>query len=290
MSNELTIAQDMGMSLAEAMGISSGASTSSVYMPRMAILHNGIMGKMDVGGKTIKTEVIPAGAYKYNPDADTTIYSVNPEIRIFAVREQWMRWDNDNETMLKTVMATNLKGDLKDNNGGFNLGRPSGYIKDFKSLSEDMQNLMRSVKRNKVVFGLVTMVDAMDESGEPVEGYADPMPFAIDLKNTASIKALDHALGVLERNKVMPPQHTLILESEEHSIPTGATYQVPIYKAGANIGFQPGDNDTLRDFLDYIEYVNKSILAKWEEKNTDHGLSGEEVDMVHEFVNVEEAD
>ena len=40
MSNELTIAQDMGMSLAEAMGISSGASTSSVYMPRMAILHN----------------------------------------------------------------------------------------------------------------------------------------------------------------------------------------------------------------------------------------------------------
>ena len=57
--------------------------------------------------------------------------------------------------MLRTVMATSLNGDLKDNYGGFNCGRPSGYVKDFNSLPQETQDLMRSTDRFKVIFGLV---------------------------------------------------------------------------------------------------------------------------------------
>ena len=40
--------------------------------------------------------------------------------------------DNTPNRYIKTVMADNLNIDLKDNDGGFNCGKPAGYIQDFK--------------------------------------------------------------------------------------------------------------------------------------------------------------
>lgn len=289
MSTELAVVTDMGMSMAEAMGINVGGGTT-VSMPRLSIIHTPVMGTMDIGGKKVKTEVVPAGAYKYTPNADTTIYCVNPEIRIFAMRQQWTKWDNDSEKMLRTVMANDLKGDLKDTRGGFNIGRPGGYIADFNALPQDQKDIIRSVKRTKNVFGMVTLHGAMNEAGEPVEGYDAPTPFAMDLKNTDSIKALDAAIKVLGRKNLLPIQHTLVLGANENTLPTGNTFSTSTFAAGQNTGLLEGDDDLLRNFFDYIEYMNGKVLDAWADANTDSGLTAEEVDIVHDFVNVEEAD
>jgi len=289
MSTELTLAS--GMSLAEAIGMGGAETKSSMGMPRLTIIHNGIMGTMDVGGKKIKTEVIPAGAYKYTPNSETTIYSVNPEVRIFAFREQWTRWDNEQEKMLKSVMADDVKGDLKDNNGGFNLGRPSGYVQDFQSLPQETKDIMRAVKRTKVVFGMIKFSDATDEAGNPVEGYEEEQPFAIDLKNTASIKSFDNVLRVLKRKNLLSVQHSFILGADENQIPTGAKYYSPNYSAGSLVSaITEEDKENVFNFLEYISYVNEKILADWAEKNTDSGLSSDDINLVNQFVNVEEAD
>ena len=62
---------------------------------------------------------------------------------------------------VKTVMADNLNIDLKDNDGGFNCGKPAGYIQDFKSLPEKTQELIKQIKRVRVLFGIVELHDAM---------------------------------------------------------------------------------------------------------------------------------
>ena len=55
-------------------------------------------------------------------------------------------------------MADDAKSsDLKDNDGGFNCGKPAGYIKDFKHCLEDAQELLKSIKRVRVVLGTVEM-------------------------------------------------------------------------------------------------------------------------------------
>ena len=155
MSNELAITTDLGMSMAEAIGISASAGeTKKASLPRINLTHNAIMGSMDVGGKKVKTEVVPAGAYKLTLGEDNEVYSVNPSVRIFAVRQQWSKWDSESNQMQKTVMSTDLKGDLKDNMGGFNLGRPSGYIEDWDAVPQKTKDLIRSIKRKKIVFGL----------------------------------------------------------------------------------------------------------------------------------------
>jgi hypothetical protein len=65
MSTELAmIGDDLGMSLAEAMGMGSGEGQGTSNLSRLSQIHVGIMGTIEVKGKTIKTEVIPAGAYK----------------------------------------------------------------------------------------------------------------------------------------------------------------------------------------------------------------------------------
>ena len=46
-----------------------------------------------------------------------------------------------------------------------------GYIKDFKALSEDMQKLIRTIKRVRVIFGLATLTNPVDESGKKVNDF-----------------------------------------------------------------------------------------------------------------------
>ena len=58
MSTELTIANDLGMSLAEAIGVStSGGETRSASLPRVNLMHNGIMGTIEVNGNILVDSV-----------------------------------------------------------------------------------------------------------------------------------------------------------------------------------------------------------------------------------------
>ena len=289
MSTELAIQNDLGMSLAEAIGVtSSGGETKSVSLPRVNLIHNGIMGNIEVNGKTVKTEVVPAGSYKITQGEDNVVYSVNPNIRIFAVRQQWSKWDSAEEKMMKTVMSTDLKGDLKDNMGTFNLGRPSGYIEDWDAVPEKTKNLIRSIKRKKILFGMLTANDCIDEAGNPVSAITDPVPFVYEVP-PSSTKSLDNALGSLTRKNILPIQYTFNLAADEAKMPNGNDYAIMKLNAGEKVDITPEDQDTLKHFMEYIDYQNAYILQQWSEKNQET-ISEDDADIVAEFVNVEEAD
>jgi len=285
MSTELAIQNDLGMSLAEAIGVSNtGGETKSVSLPRVNLTHNGIMGSIEVNGKTVKTEVVPSGAYKITRGDDNVVYSVNPSIRIFAIRQQWSKWDSSEDKMMKTVMSTDLKGDLKDNMGGFNLGRPSGYIEDWASVPEKTKDLIRSIKRKKIVFGMLTANDCIDEAGNPVDAITDPMPFVCEVP-PSSTKALDGALTALTRKNILPIQCNFKLGHK----PGGETWVTLTLEYDGKVDISPEDQTTLKDFMDYIEYQNSYILQQWDEKNQET-ISEDDASIVASFVNVEEAD
>jgi hypothetical protein len=244
------------------------------------------MGTVEMNGKQLKTEVLPVGAYKVVMADDTVAYAEAVEIRIFAMRQQWQRWHAETETMQKTVMANNLNGDLKDNTGGFNLGRPSGYIKDFSALPDATKEVIRSVKRMKIFFGTVTLIEPKDEKGDALEGEYTDIPFVMDVKNRDSMKSLDDAVSALAKRNVLPIMYTLKLGYDVHSLPNGNNYATVTAKLGQKVELTEQDNETLRDFMDYIQYVNAYILGKWEEKNIE-GLSDEDAAIVGQLVDVD---
>ena len=289
MNTELAIQNDLGMSLAEAVGVTpqSGGERKSAALPRVNLMHSGIMGEIDVNGKPIKTEVVPSGSYKITRGEDDVVYASSPTVRIFAIRQQWSKWDAKEEMMMKTVMSIDLKGDLKDNVGTFNLGRPSGYIEDWDSVPDKTKDLIRSIKRKKILFGELSATGVTDEAGNPVDPITN-MPFYFEVP-PSSIKSLDLTVNALGRKNILPIQCTLKLGANLVNSNTGNSFAVMTLDMGDKVDLQPEDQDTLHNFLEYITTVNSYILEQWEEKNKD-SISAEDADVVSKFVRVEEAD
>ena len=289
MNTELAIQNDLGMSLAEAVGVTpqGGGERKSAALPRVNLMHSGIMGEIDVNGKSIKTEVVPSGSYKITRGEDDVVYASSPTVRIFAIRQQWSKWDAKEEMMMKTVMSIDLKGDLKDNVGTFNLGRPSGYIEDWDSVPEKTKDLIRSIKRKKILFGELSATGVTDEKGNPVDAIT-AMPFYFEVP-PSSIKSLDLAVNALGRKNILPIQCMLKLGAKPVNSNTGNSFAVMTLDAGDKVDLQPEDQDTLHNFLEYITTVNSYILEQWDEKNKE-SISDDDAAIVAEFVNVEEAD
>ena len=234
MSNELQIATDRGQSMAELMGVSSTPSQQSTpSIARVGMIHQPIMGEVEFNGKTIKTEVVPVGAFTLT-QGDDKVYSNGATFRVFAQRQQWQRWNSETEEMEKSVLSNSLNGDMKDSIGGFNLGRPTGYIEDFQSLPEATKQIMRSVKRVKVFFGTVTLDNPINDKGEPVTGNYTDIPVVMDVKNRESLKSIDAVLNGLSRKNLLPIMSTIKLSGVEDSIPTGAKFG----KIEAKLGVQ----------------------------------------------------
>ena len=289
MNTELAIQNDLGMSLAEAVGVTpqSGGERKSAALPRVNLMHTGIMGEIDVNGKSIKTEVVPSGSYKITRGEDDVVYASSPTVRIFAIRQQWSKWDAKEEMMMKTVMSIDLKGDLKDNVGTFNLGRPSGYIEDWESVPDKTKDLIRSIKRKKILFGELSATGVTDEKGNPVDAIT-AMPFIFEVP-PSSIKSLDLAVNTLGRKNILPIQCMLKLGANLVNSNTGNSFAVMTLDMGDKVDLQPEDQDTLHNFLEYITTINSYILEQWDEKNKE-SISDDDAAIVAEFVNVEEAD
>ena len=288
MSTELTVATERGMSMAELMGVTSsgGAPKTSKMIDRITQVHSPIMGEVEFNGKKIKTEVVPVGAFKVQNGEDV-IYSTSATIRIFMMRQQWQRWNGETGEMEKSVMSQNLQGDLQDSIGGFNLGRPSGYIEDFNALPEATKQLMRTVKRVKVYMGELTMDNPTNALGEPanVGSNFTKIPFVMDVKNRDSIKSLDDAVGAITRNNQLPIMAEIKIRGVEDSIPTGAKFGKIEAMKGDTVQNpdNEGDNEKLNMFLDSIEAANGRILDLYHERS-DRSISPEDAKVVNSII------
>jgi len=265
MSNELSTMMS-GADLASAMGFSADTTEISAgpNLARMAQVQAPIMREqVDEDGELEEKVVVPLGAYKLTDTEGNTVYSRSATIRLFAQRQQWTQWDSDSNTMNKTVMATVLKGDLKDTKGTFNLGRPSKYVKDWEALDEDTKAIIRSVKNTKVLFGKVKLGKVIDDNGVAVSGYNSEVDFTMDVKNADSKRSLEAVLKDIVSKKLLPIEHTIVLSSQKETLPTGNKYATMVATLGSKTKMVPEDHATVQAFVDYIDYGNEYVLSKW---------------------------
>lgn len=291
-STEVTLTTD-GRSIAEMMGLSKGSSGKRSMLARFSQIHSPLKGEMEINGKFVRVDVVPAGAYKLLQSDDKVAYAVSPKIRIYAQRMQWTRWDSDENTMVKTVLVNNLTGDLKDNTGGFNAGRPSGYVEDFKSLPKATQELMRNTKRTKVVFGTVVMQGATDEQGNAIEDASiteQEIPFVLDVKSRGSITAVDDIMKSIDRKNSLPLQYFLNMGAEMHSMPNGSEYATFDITLGDKVDLVEADKDILDGFMEWISGMNNYINDTHNEKSGSSGLSATEESIINDIIDVEVAE
>ena len=284
--------------MAAAMGMNADVKKEGKKstLARLKIDHSGVMGEEEVKGKMKKVQIIDAGLYclaipSGDKDVeDTKVFSANPKVRLFNQRFMYKRFIKEGDTgrFVKTVMDTDLKNDLRDTDGGFNCGKPGGWVDDYKSLPEETKNLIKSIKRVRVLFGTVTMDDGIDGEGNPYP--VKEVPFIWEVDNKTSFKDMGAPIAQLAKNNRLLPQHNILLSTKENALPNGNSFwtAVPALDLSATLPLVDADQDTFSAFnlwiKDYNEYVVKAHKEA-QESSSDEDLK----EIVEEFVEVQEA-
>ena len=280
--------------MAKAMGIAhEKTSSSSSSLARLRISHAPIMGTAEVKGKNVNVEVVEGGAYKLEIPDGPTHYATSIKMRPFMQRfmhKRFVQGDAKNPNRyVKSVMADTLDIDLKDNDGGFNCGKPAGYIKDFKALPQSQQDLLKQIKRVRAVFGEVELVNPMNENGEPVE--VAPTPFIWEIDNRDAFKEIGASFTTLAKMQRLPIQHIITANTSERKIPTGASYFVPVASldVSTTIELTEQDQAVFGDFMSWIDNYNNYIINAWAEK-ANSKMEDDDVNVVDDLVDIEVED
>jgi len=282
-SNYEAMAKAMGMS---SMALPTKEKTNS--LARLRIHHTPLMGQTEVKGKMTNIEVVSGGVYKLEIPDGETYYAESVAIRPFLQRFMYKRFvkgnDNTPNRFVKTVMSDNLNMDLKDNDGKFNCGKPAGYIADFKALPESMQDLIRQIKRTRVVFGTVDMVTPVNANGDPVD--IDSTPFIWEVENRDAFKTMGDVFAKLNKMQRLPVQHYINATTERRELPNGSAFYLP--NAELNLSETLDiDNDTqenLASFLAWVANYNEYIAGAWNDNMQKH--QSVDVETVEEFVDI----
>ena len=282
-SNYEAMAKAMGMS---SMAVPTKEKTNS--LARLRIHHTPLMGQEEVKGKMTNVEVVSGGVYKLEIPDGETYYAESIAMRPFLQRFMYKRFikgtDSTPNRFVKTVMSDNLNMDLKDNDGKFNCGKPAGYIADFKALPEKMQDLIRQIKRTRVVFGTVDMVTPVNANGDSVD--IDSTPFIWEVENRDAFKTMGDVFAKLSKMQRLPVQHYVTATTERRELPNGSAFYLP--NAELNLSETLDiDNDTqenLASFLAWVANYNEYIAGAWNENMQKH--QSVDVETVEEFIDI----
>jgi hypothetical protein len=278
--------------MAKAMGIANegkGKSKSS-SLARLRINHSPVMGTAEVNGKSVNVEVIEGGTYKLEVPDGPTYYASSVKVRPYVQRYMYKRFvmggANSSNRYIKTIMHDDLNVDLKDNDGGFNCGKPAGYIQDFKALPEKTQDLIKQIKRVRVVLGTVEMTNPVNEKGESIE--LDATPFIWEIDNRDAFKIVGDVFVKLAKMSRLPVMHNFVANTEERKMPNGNSFFIPIVSLNIHdvINVTPDDNNMFTDFLAWVDNYNSYISNAWAE-NANAKLEDGDAEVLDDLVDIE---
>ena len=278
--------------MAKAMGIANegrGKSKSS-SLARLRINHSPVMGTAEVNGKSVNVEVIQGGTYKLEVPDGPTYYASSVKVRPYVQRYMYKRFvmggANSSNRYIKTIMHDDLNVDLKDNDGGFNCGKPAGYIQDFKALPEKTQDLIKQIKRVRVVLGTVEMTNPVNEKGEAIE--LDATPFIWEIDNRDAFKIVGDVFVKLAKMSRLPVMHNFVANTEERKMPNGNSFFIPIVSLNIHdvVNVTPDDNNMFTDFLAWVDNYNSYISNAWAE-NANAKLEDGDAEVLDDLVDIE---
>lgn len=296
MSGLTTIDTNNYAAMAKAMGIAneiSSANKQGMFLARMRINHSPIMGMAEVNGKNVNVEIIEGGTYKLEIPDGPTYFAQSVKIRPFMQRFMYKRFLMGNATSpnryVKTIMADDLNIDLKDNDGGFNCGKPAGYVQDFKALPEKTQDLIRQIKRVRVVIGTVDLINSVDENGKEVK--VDTTPFIWEIDNRDAFKSVGESFTKLAKMQRLPVQHVITANTNERKLPNGNSFFVPVVSLDVTKTISLTDNDQTMfgDFMSWIDNYNNYIINSWAEK-ANSKLEEGDAQVLDDLVDIEVED
>lgn len=296
MSNDIAILNDTfdaGTDLAKMLGFSTGGGNEQAStLAELKQLYKAVKGEMEHKGKKMTVETVAGGNYSLTTADGKTIYSDTVTVRIFMQRYQYQRFEKyaapvegKDGKMFRSVMALSLNsGDLKDNYGGFNCGRPGGYIKDYDTLAGPLRDIVKNTKRVLLVFGYVTLDNPVDENGNTVE-FAGATPFFMRIKNSKSYKNVEGVAKALAKLNRLPIQYNVRFTSDSVPLPNGELNHFVVAEPIAPVELTAEDQQAVKDFLAWVEFNNSMILKLWAAVHEDD-ITEEQKELLQSMIDI----
>ena len=291
--------------MAEVMGIPQEGATSTKTgetLCRMRIWNQSIMGTVDQDGKKRKMEVVPGGTFRFDDGSGKFIYADSISFRPFLQRFRFSRWlpysnpdaKGKKGRYVKSGFTNDYKlftsSDLMDEDGGFNCGRPSGYVKDWKALPEETRKLITSVKRVRAIFGTVVLHKPLNEAGESVDAGDIPVPVIWEIENNNAFKIVGEALQKYRAAGRLFPQHMLEVSTEGSPMTNGNMLYMPVPTLDITKELeikQKQDSETLSTFQTWVTNYNNFIVDSYKRKSGTVFASDEQ-EVLDAFITVDE--
>jgi len=303
MTDLVTINTDSYATMAKAMGLpTSTVEKKANTLNRFRIWHNPTMGIGEANGKSVKMEVVEGGMYRLEipGDPSTFYFSEKVQFRPFLQRFMYKKFKQNRNAKdgekqggyVKTIMADTLNIDLKDDDGTFNCGKPTGYVKDFQALPEATKKLIKEIKRNRVVFGLVKMIDPVKGiDGKEIADLPE-YPVIWEIENRDAYKAIGDVFSRFAKSETLPLQHIIKLDgTKENKLNNGGSFYTPIVQLDTTNKIEISDSDhkAFGDFLDWVKNYNDGIISKWDTKVSERQdeVSEEDMETIENFIDVE---
>lgn len=289
MTTQLSVQQNDFDAMAKAMGMVNEISNApdKVELPRLRIWNQPIKGTIEIKGKVKNVDVVEPGNYRIQMPNDTTYYAKKVKIRVYLQRFMYKKYLSDKNTFCKTLMAEHLNSDLKDNMGGFNCGKPAGFIKDYKYLSDEQKKPIKFVKMVRVLFGTIVMEDPVDYNGDPVDLSDKTISFIWEIDNTEARKRLGEPLALLINKKRYPMEYYIELSTENKKLATGASFFLPITNLiNEELELTNDDSDLWNNYMKFVDNYNEYIIKEWD-KGFKQSSSDKEKEIVESFIDIE---
>ena len=266
----------------------TGGGGSKNTLPRLRMWHTPLMGVVDIDGKKKKMEVVEAGQYRLEQPDGTFAYAPEANVRLFMQSFMYKRYISDpaNSRYVKTLMSDDLNSDLKDTDGGFNCGKPAGFIEDWNSVPDKMKDLIKSVKRVRVLFGEIDMVGAVNEKGESIK--VGTTPFIWEVDNREAYKTFGDSFKEIAKRNRSFIQFSINVTGLEREMNNGQSYFVPKVDVDFSSDLSITDHvlqmhrNSSEWITQYNDYINSEFTAKAVET-----LNSADEGLVNEFIDVE---
>ena len=147
-----------------------------------------------------------------------------------------------------------------------------------------MQKLIRTIKRVRVIFGLATLTNPIDESGKKISNFDTNIPVIFEVDNRTSFKTSGEPFTSLAKRKHLPIQHLIDFSTEVQELQTGGKYYTVLAKLRSeSMDVNKEDAETLQSFLDWITNYNSYVTTSFDEKRG-NSISQEEVEIIDQIV------
>ena len=166
--------------------------------------------------------------------------------------------------------------------------KPAGFVKDYQALPVKTKELLKSIKRVRVLIGTLSAGSVLNADGNDVMEIGD-LPFIWEVDNRDAFKIMGEPISKIGGRKHLPVQYKIKLGSEQRKLPNGNAYYLPTATLQDEVlEVEDSTQDHFSDFMQWIENYNSYIFNAWNDKAKPEELSKSDKDVVSELVDVDD--